>query len=76
MDAPMQLPRGRLVRMGSCSSRGWRSPQGLRHFLWLIRRSQTFSLGIALLDRCTIQPEPVANCDGVCETEESWNGHE
>ena len=30
----MQLPRGHLVRMGSCSSRGWRGPQGLRHFLW------------------------------------------
>src|SRR6185436_4648679 len=32
-DAPMQLPRGHLVRMDSCTGRGWRSPQGLRRFL-------------------------------------------
>ena len=32
-DAPMQLPCGYLVRMDSCSSRKWRSPQGLRRFL-------------------------------------------
>jgi hypothetical protein len=30
----MQLPCGDLVRMDLCSSREWRSPQGLRRFLW------------------------------------------
>jgi hypothetical protein len=36
---------------GFMLEQGWRSPQGLRHFPWLIRRSQTLSLGIASLDR-------------------------
>jgi hypothetical protein len=30
----MQLPCGYLVRMDSCSSREWRSPYGLRRFLF------------------------------------------
>jgi hypothetical protein len=42
-DAPMQLPRGHLVRTDSCSSRGWRSPQGLRRSFFRVYFPASFS---------------------------------